>query len=63
MVNKNPDSKTMASAMDLVGVKESYFVINKYWWLSNRIIAEAKLHADSYWEINQGDIYVFKFTR
>ena len=63
MVDKNPDRKTMISSMDLVGVKESYFVISKYWWLSNRIIAEAKINADTYWEINDGDIYVFKFIR
>ena len=62
-VNKNPDRSTMASAMDLVGVKESYFVISKYWWLSNRIIAEAKIQADTYWQVEGGDIYVFKFKR
>ena len=62
MVNNNPDRKTMVEAMNLVGVKESYFVVSKYWWLSNRIIAEAKINADTYWKINDGDIYVFKFT-
>ncbi len=61
MVNENPDRKTMEQAMNLVGIKESYFVVNKYWWLSSRIIAEAKINADNYWEINDGEIYVFKF--
>ena len=63
MVNDSPNKKTIDLAMDLVGVKESYFVVSKYWWLSGRIISEAKLQADSYWEVENGDIYIFKFTR
>lgn len=63
MVENKPNRETMNQAMDLVGVKESYFVISKYWWLSNRVIAEAKINADTYWAINGGDIYVFKFIR
>jgi len=63
MVNKNSDRQTMVSAMNLVGVKESYFVISKYWWLSDRIIASAKLQADSYWSVSNNEIYIFKFTR
>lgn len=62
MVNEKPDRQTMEEAMDLVGVKESYFVVSKYWWLSSRIIAEAKINADTYWKINDGDIYVFRFN-
>jgi hypothetical protein len=61
MVNNAPNRSTIKKAMDLVGVKESYFVVSKYWWLSNRIIGEAKINADTYWEINDGDIYVFRF--
>lgn len=61
MVNKNPDRITMIKAMDLTGVKESYLAVSKYWQSSSRIIAEAKLSADSYWQINNGDIYIFKF--
>lgn len=61
MVNNTPSRSTMKKAMDLVNVKESYFVVSKYWWLSNRIIAEAKINADTYWEINGGEIYVFRF--
>lgn len=62
MVNENPSRKTMTEAMNFVGVDESYFVVSKYWWLSSRIIAEAKINADTYWEINGGEIYVFKFN-
>jgi len=62
MVNNTPSRETMKKAMNLVGVKESYFVVSKYWWLSDRIIAQAKINADTYWEINGGDIYVFRFN-
>jgi hypothetical protein len=61
MVNENPSRKTMRSAMALAGVKESYFVVNKYWTFSNRLIAEAKLQADDFWDIDNGAIYIFKY--
>lgn len=62
MVNNGPTRSTMKQAMDLVSVKESYFVVSKYWWLSSRIIDEAKINADTYWKINDGEIYVFRFN-
>lgn len=61
MVNEKPDQKIMRAAMNLAGVKESYFVVNKYWTNSNRLIAEAKLQADKFWLINNGDIYIFQY--
>lgn len=63
MVDEKPRQETMREAMDLAGVRESYFVINKYWTLSNRIIAEAKLQADKVWSVGNGDIYIFKYER
>lgn len=61
MVNENPSIKTMHEAMDLTGVKEAYFIVNKYWTFSNRLIASAKLQADNFWTIDNGDIYIFKY--
>lgn len=61
MVNNDPSRETMKEAMVLVNVKESYFVVSKYWWLSSRIIDEAKINADTYWKINDGEIYIFRF--
>lgn len=63
MVDEKPRQETMHEAMDLAGVKESYFVINKYWTFSNRIIAEAKLQSDKFWNIEGGSIYIFKYER
>jgi hypothetical protein len=62
MVNQKPDQKIMRNAMELAGVKESYFVINKYWNFSNRLIAEAKLQATKFWSIDNGNVYIFKYT-
>lgn len=61
MANKKPTKEIMKNAMKLVGVKESYFVINKYWWRSGQTIDLAKLVADEYAAIGNGDIYIFKF--
>lgn len=63
MVYKKPSRETMLKAMALAKVKQGYFVLNKYWWAFPKILAEAKLAADSWREINQGEIYVFKYTK
>lgn len=63
MVYEHPSRATMAAAMDLVGVFESYFVLNKYWWAFPKILEEAKLSADSHKEFDNGEIYVFRYTR
>lgn len=63
MVYKKPSRETMFKAMDAAGVKESYFVLNKYWWAFPKILAEAKLSADSWQEIDNGEVYVFKYKK
>ncbi len=63
MVNKKPERTTIVRAMRLVNVDIGYFVINKYWWASSKIIDEAKTEADSWHEINSGNIYIFKYTK
>ncbi|MDD5290876.1 MAG: hypothetical protein PHZ04_02050 [Patescibacteria group bacterium] len=63
MVYKKPARDTMDAAMDLAGVKQSYFVLNKYWWAFPKILAEAKLEADSWTEIGDGEIYIFKYLK
>lgn len=63
MVYKKPDRSNMLKAMDLVGVNEAYFVINKYWKDSRKIIENAKLEADEFKSINNGEIYIFRYER
>jgi len=60
MVYKKPDQKTAQEAMNLVGVKTAYLIVNKYWNESGKIINEAKLNADSWFEVNN-EVYVFKY--
>jgi len=60
MVYKNPSRETMAQARALVGVKESYLIVNKYWFQSDRVIGAAKLSADS-WQTINNEVYIFKY--
>lgn len=63
MVYKNADRPTMFKAMDFAGVNRAYLIINKYWWASDKIIAEAKISAD-YWEkIGAGEDYLFEYRK
>jgi hypothetical protein len=63
MVYESPSRQTIFAAMDLAGVRESYFVLNKYWWAFPKILAEAKLSADSWREIGDGKIFVFLYKK
>ncbi|MFH1661826.1 MAG: hypothetical protein ABIA02_01900 [Candidatus Falkowbacteria bacterium] len=63
MVYKKPSKETVVKAMNLAGVSEAYFVLNKYWWASLKILEEAKLEADEFYEIGDGEIYIFKYTK
>ncbi len=63
MVYKQADKETMIRAMDFAQVNRAYLVINRYWWASDKIIAEAKLSADSWEKINQGEAYLFTYNR
>lgn len=63
MVYKQPDRATMIRAMDSVKAGQGYFVLNKYWWAYDKILAEAKLSASSYKSFAGGEVYVFKYEK
>ncbi|MEA3272280.1 MAG: hypothetical protein U9P90_01265 [Patescibacteria group bacterium] len=63
MVYKEPLRETMVEAMNLVGVKQGYFVLNKYWTNSERILKKAKLTADSYYSLDNDEIFIFIFSK
>jgi len=63
MVYKKPSRETMNAAMDLAGVSESYFVLNNYWWAFTKILDEAKLSADNWQKIDNGEVFVFKYEK
>lgn len=63
MVYKKPSRATMEAAMNLVGVNEAYFVLNKYWWAFPKVLEEAKLEADNWQEFGKGEVYVFGYKK
>ncbi len=63
MVYEKPSHETMLAAMKLAGVNEGYFVLNKYWWASPKILAEAKLEANGWQEFDKGEVYVFRYSK
>lgn len=62
MVYIKPDQKTAQEALNLAGAEETYLVINKYWNNSGKIINEAKIEADNWFNINN-EVYIFKYTK
>lgn len=63
MVYRQATRETMTKAMDFAQVDRAYLIINRYWWASDKIIAEAKLSADSWEKIDQGEVYLFEYRR
>ena len=63
MVNQGPTSERATKAMDLAGVDTVYFVVNDYWYLSEKIIENAKREAADWVAIDSGATYVFEFQR
>jgi len=62
MVYVRADRQTIEEAMNLAQVDEAYFVLPKYWWAFSKILAEAKLSADSWHKVGDGQIYIFKYS-
>jgi len=61
MVYQTPSRTTVAEAANLTGVKTVYFVLNKYWTDSDKILEATKLTADKTLEIGSGKIWIFKY--
>jgi len=60
MVYGEPSRAKAAEAAEFAGVKETYLIINKYWYQSGQIINAAKLAADKWWDVS-GEDYVFLY--
>lgn len=63
MVYDKPSRETTIKAMDLAGVNQAYFVLNKYWYAFPKVLEEAKLEADSWQEFGSGQVFVFTYKR
>ncbi|MFA5128365.1 MAG: hypothetical protein WC445_00155 [Patescibacteria group bacterium] len=61
MVYEAPTRATAKEAANLTGVKLVYFVLNKYWTDSDKIMEAARPTADETLEIGNGKIWMFKY--
>lgn len=63
MIYKGQKREYMEQAMDIAGVDTAYFVINKYWARSNEIVAGASASADAAFNIDDGNLWIFRYNR
>lgn len=63
MSYESPSAATMSQAMDAAGVSYGYLIINDYWWNAEKIIEDAKLQTSAWHEIDDGKIYIFKYSK
>ncbi len=63
MVYEEPKKAWMIEAMNYAGVDKAYFVHTNYWAPAGIIRDQAKLEADRWWELDEGRVWVFEYTR
>ena len=60
-MNEAPSRDTIEQALNTAGVDLAFFVVNDYWWQSEKIIENTKNIADGWFAV--GDVTIFKFVR
>ena len=63
MIYQGTKRETMERLMKENDIATSYFVINKYWDNSESVIKMASKNADEIFNIDNGRIYIFKYTK
>ncbi len=63
MIYKGQKREYMDAAMDLVGVKTAYFVVDSYWKNADKIVTAAKQSADEWYEIEGGKVWILVYTK
>lgn len=63
MVYEEPKKAWMIEAMNFAGVDKAYFVHTNYWAPAGEIRDKAKLEADRWWELADGRVWVFEYTK
>lgn len=63
MVYANPSRETAEEVMKLTGVSQVYLAVNDYWNSFPTVVPLAKQSADEWWEIADGKVLIFKYTR
>jgi len=62
MVYDYPSRENIKEATTIAGVDKGFLVLNKYWWGFKRLVEEAKIEADDFYQLNDGDIYIFQYN-
>ncbi|MFA6215185.1 MAG: hypothetical protein WC768_01285 [Patescibacteria group bacterium] len=62
MIYQGTKRQTMEKIMQQANVSEAYFVLNRYWNNAEKIAKVAAANADSVYDIDNGKIYIFKYT-
>jgi len=63
MIYQGAKRETMDKAMAEAGVTEAYFVLNKYWKDFEKITKQATQSADNVFDIDDGNIYIFRYSK
>ncbi|OGY43443.1 MAG: hypothetical protein A2729_04715 [Candidatus Buchananbacteria bacterium RIFCSPHIGHO2_01_FULL_39_14] len=63
MIYQGAKKETMAKAMAEAQVNEAYFVLNQYWNNSEKIRQQAVKTADKIFNIDEGKIFIFKYSK
>ena len=62
-MNEGPSREMAARAADLTGADIVFYVVNDYWWESEKIIETAKNVADEWLDVDSGKITIFEFKK
>lgn len=63
MLYEGQKKEFMIEAMNLTGTDTAYFVLNSYWGNADKIIEGAKKTADSWHVIDDGNVWIFTYTK
>ncbi|MBP9760901.1 MAG: hypothetical protein KBD15_01510 [Candidatus Magasanikbacteria bacterium] len=63
MIYEYPKREWMEQAMDVAGVDTAYFIHTNYWAPAGIIRDAAKKEADTWWDIGEGRVWVYEYTR
>jgi hypothetical protein len=58
-----PDAQIIYDAMEYTGAETAFFVVNNYWWDSERIIEQSKSLANDWFALGDDEVTVFVFTK
>lgn len=60
-MNEQPSRATIEEALRLADVRTGYYVVNDYWWQSERLIETAKTEANDWFALDNGKVHVFRY--